>query len=212
MSKELKKELGSVEVAGALNAIGRSIRNEQRDKNIMDYLKGEYDCSDDQAVTMYASQRQITEPGERPDFANSGRPSNAEVEQRVFEVMQLFRDRKNETHGEMPIYSWIMCRYDLSQTQAKKYIDRARRALLGVTEKNKEELIKKHMEERQALWQRALAKNDITNQRGLLNDEAKILGIMKPKSEEERRLSVSGKVQVFQIPDNGRARDDADSE
>src|SRR5262245_18448899 len=114
--------------------------------------------------------------------------TQATVRQRVEEVLRLrllggefldIRKYANEPDPQGGRQAW-----GVSVSQLWRYIRGGDDLLAETLEKDRDNLLNRHVAARRALLARAVPQNDLSNARALLNDEAEFLGLYTPRKAE----------------------------
>ena len=100
--------------------------------------------------------------------------TQATIQQRVEEVLQV-----RLAGGDfLAIRQYASAQgWGVSERQLWRYIAAADALLARNTEKDLDKLLNRHLAQRRDLYARCLAQNDLSNARGVLADEAKLLGL-----------------------------------
>ena len=77
----------------------------------------------------------------------------------------------------------------VSESQIRRYVQRTDVLIAAALERDRRKLLNLHLAQRRSLLARCLAQNDLSNARGILKDEAELLGLYP-----EKKTTVQGKV------------------
>jgi hypothetical protein len=107
---------------------------------------------------------------------------NAEVLKRVEEVLRIRLD--GAQFHDIREYA-VEKQWNVSDTQLRRYIQRADELLVQRQDKSRKQVIARHLSQRQALFARALKAGDYRTALAILADEAKLRGLYPEKEIKE---------------------------